>query len=164
MPRRKISQLPESPFQHTLAITIKKEAFCPMAGKPLKMKMTIKNVSKKAFSGSVLEYVFVSPTPFAMKYSWTKLDIPQLNEDEEISEEIYYYPPTSGQREIRFKTTDKNVGLCMIKGKVPMVGNELRSSFRVYSWREILQLGGALSAIIAAIVSIIILLLSVLSL
>lgn len=135
-----------------------------MAGKPFKMKITINNISKKPFPASVLKHVFAPPTPFALSYTWSELDIPQLNKDEETVEEIYYYPSTSGQKELRFETTDKNIGLCIIRGKVPMVGNELRESFRVYSWREILKLGGALSAIIGAIVSIIILLLSVLGL
>jgi len=158
---KKISTLPKSPFQYTLAILTKKGAFCPMEGKPFKMRITIKNISKKAFPGSVLEYVFVTPTPFSMQYSWTKLEIPPLNEDGRIDEEIFYYSPTSGQKEIRFRTTDGSVGLCIIRGKIPMIGSELREPFRVYSWREILQLGGALSAIIGAIASIIILLLSV---
>lgn len=163
--RRRIKRrlkLPKSPFKYTLAIFIKKGAFCPMEGKPYKMTITIKNISKKAFPGSVLESVFVRPTPFSMKYSWEKLDIPQLDEEGEIDEEIYYYPRSSGQRELRIRTTDKNIGLLTIKGKMPMIGSELREPFRVYSWTDILQLGGALSAIIGAIVGIIILLLRVL--
>jgi len=157
---KKTPPLPKSPY--TLAVTIKKGTFCPMEGRPFIMKITIKNISKKTFPKNLLEYVFVTPSPFKLSYSWTKLEIPQLKEDEEVVERIFYYGTTSGIREIRLRATDKSVGLYTTRGKTPMFGNLLIEPFRVYSWTELVKLTGAIFAIVGAITGIIMLLLSIL--
>jgi len=110
---------------------------------------------RRFFRGGEIDYVIVQPVPFAMDYSWNKLTILQLSDKEEIEIDEFYLPTSSGEREIRFRTIDRNIGLCMpSRGAFPwVVGGELRVPFKVYSWIEILMLIGAISAIVAAILS-----------
>jgi len=152
--RKTAPNFEQLPYEYMLIISIKKKLI-PLIGKPLKIEIFIKNVSEKVFPGGIIDYVFVQPSPFSFSYQWNKLTIPQLNDKEEIKIDEFYYPTSGGEREIKFRMTNKDIGLCMqLRGQMPMlVGNELKIPFRVYSKSDILTLIGAISAIIAAILS-----------